>query len=652
MTSTTLQNARQNATRIQQLQQRLKQLASPTTVPTGILYGATLSPLRLGQSEGGAAPVLSQPQWKQFYMELTQGALPGTTLPPLSEVEARAARHREQGVIPLALGHFRYQAPGKQLAAVMGTYVREGGQFPEAEFSQPGGGLEEQTAFFASPLCKDEYRVLELLPHVNYGRTVRYLVPSDLVLTNPGAAPVAVEIDFGDGGGYRPVTLDQPIAVTYSSAGDKVIRVRARPEQPALAASCRLTVAEASAPGASDIWALSSPISFQNVTATGYAYVLYGAGHTQLTNPLIMAEGFPGGYSLDTLWNIFNEQNLATNLLAMGYDLVLVGFDDGTNYLEANAGVMIAAIQQAISQTSSSTNLVVGGASMGGLVARYALAYMEQNNLPHQTTHYVSYDTPHLGANVPVGVQYFVQVLWEKTQSAGLQQPSQLLLSKAAQEMLISWVPGPSSSQEISPLRTNFLANLSALGGFPKQPKLLGVSNGATDGTLNGTPPASQPVYEVNDPFFQFYIATSPGIYDSQAGGSGENYVVFATQVAGWVDYVSWGGQSPAYDSAPGGTSAFFQTISSAVSQAGYDATMQYANGCFVPTISALSMSSLSVYSATQLVQNVTQTPSDLDAWIGSANDPHVTITADTAQWLLSQLPSPSQLAVRKAAVG
>jgi hypothetical protein len=654
MKTQSVSNLRQTATRIQELQQRLLPLATPTTVPSGIFHGSLLFPFQLGKLDGSsAAPSLSQPEWKQFYSELYQGARPELKLPALAEVEARAARHRAQGVVPLALGHFRYQTPGKRLFASMSAYVREGGALPVPDLSQPERVLDEKTAFLAAPLCKDEYRVLELLPHVHSGRTVRYLVPSDLVLTNTGFAPSTVEIDFGDGAGYRSVAVDQPIEVTYAQPGDKPLRIRASAPGATVEASSQLTVDDSPTPTPNEIWPLTSPVSFQGVTSTGYAFVIYGAGHTQLTNPLILAEGFPGGYQLPTLWSIFDEQGLATNLLAKGYDLVLVGFDDGTNYLEANAGVVIAAIQQAISQTSSSTNLVVGGASMGGLIARYALAYMEKNNLPHQTTHYVSYDTPHLGANVPMGVQYFVQVLWAQTQSQGLQQPSSLLLSNAAQEMLICWVPAASKNEipsggNPSPLRATFLENLAAVGGFPQQPMLLGVSNGAVDGTLNGTPPACQPVYENSDMCFQFYVATAPGITDSSLGA---NNVIFDGLVGSWGGSVSWNGQVPPYDSAPGGTSAFFSTISSAISQAGYSPTAPYSVGCFVPTISALSMSSLSVYSATQLVQNVTQTPSDLDAWIGSANDPHVTVTAQTAQWLLSQLPAPAQ-PMRRAAAG
>lgn len=185
----------------------------------------------------------------------------------------------------------------------------------------------------------------------------------------------------------------------------------------------------------------------------------------------------------------------------------------------------MAAVQYAINMTSSDTELVVGGASMGGLVARYALAYMETNNIPHQTSYYVSYDTPHLGASVPVGVQGFIQIVWLYTQDPSVEAPAALLNSNAAQEMLIYWVNGTTYTDittGVSPLRANLSNNLSANGNFPKRPTLLGVSNGATDGSLNGTP-ASDYVLSAEGGIvasLALYVMTSPGltatVYDDE----------------------------------------------------------------------------------------------------------------------------------------
>ena len=45
---------------------------------------------------------------------------------------------------------------------------------------------------------------------------------------------------------------------------------------------------------------------------------------------------------------------------------------------------------------------------MGGLIARYGLSFMEQNSMNHETRLYISFDSPHLGANIPVSFQYLI----------------------------------------------------------------------------------------------------------------------------------------------------------------------------------------------------------------------------------------------------
>jgi len=631
--------------RVREIRERVLKLEDRGAAPSDVRVWSLAPHHDLGRRDGTErAPAAGSRDFRRCYRELHRGALPGVALPAPAEIEARAARHRAEGCVPIALAHVRYGAPTAAFSGALRRYARRGGPLPMPDAARPERSFEERTAFLAAPLCQEEYKILQLLPHVHPGLRVRYVVPSELVLTSPGASVSAVEIDFGDGDGYRAVKLDEPVEVSYAAAGDQPIRVRARAGDADLAAASHLAVTDQTPPTPSEIWSLGSPTSYQGVTATGYAFVFYGSGNTALTNPLVMAEGFPGGYSLATLWSMFNEQGLAQSLLGMGYDLILVGFDDGTTYVEANAGVVIAAVQRAISETTASTQLVVGGASMGGLVSRYALAYMESNSMPHQTAYYVSYDTPHLGANVPMGVQSFIGLVNDLDPQSSLDPIIDLLNSSAAQEMLISWLDPTNQDAEamISPLRQSLIQNLTAVGGFPAQPRLLGVSNGAVDGTLNGTPSATTVISD-NDTIFVLSMASAPGITDStnytQPVDNEACYVAICDAGEG---YFSWGGDVPEYDSAPGGTETFFETVGTTLQQDGWSPVVNYQVGCFVPTISALSMSSLSVYDNDDLTGSVEGGPSDLDAWTGSANDPHVTITPDTAEWLLQQIPAPA----------
>ncbi len=94
---------------------------------------------------------------------------------------------------------------------------------------------------------------------------------------------------------------------------------------------------------------------------------------------------------------------------------VLTTVDGGADYIERNAMAHIALYQKlngSLNDNGSSEQLVIMGPSMGGQVSRYALAYMEKEfaatGLPewnHNTRLWVSVDSPHQGANIPMGGQ-------------------------------------------------------------------------------------------------------------------------------------------------------------------------------------------------------------------------------------------------------
>lgn len=62
---------------------------------------------------------------------------------------------------------------------------------------------------------------------------------------------------------------------------------------------------------------------------------------------------------------------------------------------------------------ANAREIAVVGYSFGGLVARYALADMESNNVTHGVSTYVSYDAPHKGAHIPRSIQKIVPTLKE-----------------------------------------------------------------------------------------------------------------------------------------------------------------------------------------------------------------------------------------------
>lgn len=151
--------------------------------------------------------------------------------------------------------------------------------------------------------------------------------------------------------------------------------------------------------------------------------------------------------------------------------------DGGADYIERNANVLKALINKLNTElvTNNSTEkLKIIGPSMGGLISRVALTQMEKANQNHNTDIWVSFDSPHLGANIPIGLQYFFNYM-ELGQVEMLESP-------AARQMLLTQVV-----EQTYTTRTTFNNLLNSLG-FPEQTRNLALINGSINGARQGSP--------------------------------------------------------------------------------------------------------------------------------------------------------------------
>lgn len=140
----------------------------------------------------------------------------------------------------------------------------------------------------------------------------------------------------------------------------------------------------------------------------GTAWVYYGFGNRGLVCPVILSDGFhQGGTDLDEIWNGLERGKyaFASNLRSRRCDLVIVGYDDCTASIFDNARAVTECIFRSIAERMGSAPLAVGGFSMGGLITRYVLAKLEMERMDHQTATYISYDSPHHGAWMPIGLR-------------------------------------------------------------------------------------------------------------------------------------------------------------------------------------------------------------------------------------------------------
>lgn len=389
-----------------------------------------------------------------------------------------------------------------------------------------------------------------------------------------------------------------------------------------------------------------------------------------LDKPIIVLDGFDPGDSRDIsgLYNSlsFGGQNMADILRTEGYDFVILNaplyttdgkdIDGGADYIQRNAMVLVALIDLLNSQKVGDEELVVLGASMGGLIGRYGLAYMEQNSMPTETRLYISFDSPHRGANIPISIQYLVNYL-----AVQIDDPDataivdEVLNSPAAKEMLYDHLSGhllSGSDFEQDPtlllpagapdFRDAFQAELDALG-FPQQVRNVAMVNGSALGTTTGTP--GMQVVNTN-------LDIAPGITADVSlnftppANQMNNVTTFNTFLAG-IPVATFGADAEAFatsdgiDASPGGTGNIASSLGGSgipnpVIQEFIDA-LEQEEYSFIPLISSLAIDNEEDWFAIPDIGGIHNSPF-VNTYIPDTNESHVAVTQASAQFAIDEI--------------
>tara|TARA_R110002050_G_scaffold80217_5_gene171718 strand:+ start:2451 stop:5528 length:3078 start_codon:yes stop_codon:yes gene_type:complete len=398
----------------------------------------------------------------------------------------------------LAMQHYNYQQY-KTNAVSNGDVTISNERIYDVAGRNP---YDTKTIFGITPLKKELQ-----------GHTFTFKLPNNLIYTNTGLTINQVQIDFDNGQGYQTVTLNTDKSISYTSGGIKELKYKITYTNNSILYSHSKILLDytpnyqARYDGNVLLFnrAVRTGNAWNGATASGFVTIELAPGRTQLTKPLIVVEGFDPNNSFDysdlvedELYrgpgglNIIIDNNDLTLNQAIeneNYDLVFVDYANGTDFIQRNALMVenvIAWVNGLKANTPNAEPNVVLGMSMGGLVARYALRHMEQNNLTHDTELYISHDTPHQGANVPLGMQAMVRHLYgeEITMSLfanlftftivdipdllpDLGTAFDLLQEPAAQQMLIYQLQGDGTNTSIinsNALSTAFYNEYHAMG--------------------------------------------------------------------------------------------------------------------------------------------------------------------------------------------
>lgn len=388
-----------------------------------------------------------------------------------------------------------------------------------------------------------------------------------------------------------------------------------------------------------------------------------------LDKPIIVLDGFDPGDSRDIggLYNIlsFDGENLADILRDEGFDIVILNapqyttdgkdIDGGADYIQRNAMVLVELIELLNDQKVGEEELVILGPSMGGLIARYALAYMEQNTLDPETRLYISFDSPHLGANIPISLQYLINYLAESVGDPDAQAiVEQVLKSPAAKEMLIDHVLGhlaAGSTFEQDPakllpegapdFRDAFQDELDGLG-FPQSVRNVSMINGSGLGLGTGTP-GMQVIDTTLD--LALFVTADVRLHFLPLAGQTNNVTFFETFILGISQgaFVADGESFPfsdGVDSAPGGTGNIADALGAAGSNQvilDFIAALDQEEYSFIPTISALAIENEDDWYASPDIGGVHDS-GFVNSFIPDINEPHVTVTQENAQFALDEI--------------
>ena len=587
---------------------------------TGVLYDRVLPLSGIERFAGEGRAVASRGLWGQLYEELRRASADPSRRPPAQDLFEQA--RRREGAVPLAVVFDRYERIRPDAVERGAVEIRDG-----RLVRGTGEAFEAHTAFAAAALREWTYR----------GAEVRFVLDrADFFSNRAGEAP-RLEADLGDGIGYRAVRFDRPITVHYMSTGTKTLRLRAvTADGTTIETAFDFAVRALAAPAPDDTLHVTGTVPYLGGVASGDAYVYLAPGRTHLVNPVIVVEGFDLDNSMnwDELYALLNQENLIETLRADGYDAVVLNFTDATDYLQRNAFVVMDLLQQVHALVGPQVTVALAGASMGGLVSRYALAYMETNGLPHYVRTFLSFDAPHLGADIPLGIQYWINFF--SSQSASAATFLAELNRPAARQMLVYHYTDPAGNTgQADPLRGSFATDLAAVGSWPTQPRLVAIANGSDNGT--GEPFAagaqiiqwnySDLVTGITGNVWAVPNVTSTKIFD------GKIRVLFITTASQAVTVNS----TQPYDNAPGGWRASMAQLDSVVAPYG-DIVALYPNHCFIPTVSALAYGTSDLFHSIAADPNpVANTPFDA-IYSQSANQEHVAITPQNAAWIRSEV--------------
>ncbi|MBC7523738.1 MAG: T9SS type A sorting domain-containing protein [Flavobacterium sp.] len=530
-------------------------------------------------------------------------------------------------------------------------------------------------------------------------KQVEFILKSNLIFNTTNRVLNTVSISLNDSKNWKTIILDQAFKVNFSKNGTNILNFKITFSNGEYVTQSNVfEIDNTSLTTVNKNNSTQSVNVINTITATipyqGYGETasFLGQGEYQifpdtvdgiLDKPIFLLDGFDPGDSrnIAAIYSLLNNGtsggNLGDQLRAQGFDVVVLNFptytrpgtttviDGGVDYIQRNAMILVELINQINALKIGTTKNVVIGPSMGGLISRYALRYMEQNSLNPDTRLYISFDSPHLGANVPIGFQHlFNYMAYGPLGNVSVQTiVNGMLKSPAGREMLLDHFEGhlqtgsatefnTSPNSALLPVgcpnyRNAFQTELNTMG-FPLTTRNIAIANGAGNGTMTGTPGMEVMNHTFNVTTTQraiinlnFTPLANTNLEVSHFRGQQS---IFGFWITGYESAST--SRSPSFtnglDSAPGGRFDMNSLSSAATGNAiltEFLANLQIQYFDFIPTLSSMAISNVN-----NLYSNVTSSSiTPFAAYsIPSVNENHITLNPDNVAFVLNEILNPA----------
>lgn len=620
-------------------------------------------------------------------------------------------------VIPLVILHSEYE-------------TIEDEAFKDGRLTQDTKGFVKRTTKSPYIFKKNEVTIISTLRNRTRGLETKFKISSESIFNTTTAKISEISINFNDDKGFRKVAINEEIKVKYSVPGKKEINVAllfsdGKIKKRTFTLDVRYSLKDLKNVfnrTANSFMATTTPalsVYGEAVSYPGegeYEIFLSTESGAVLDKPIIIIDGFDptdsrpiAGYTdgstgefVNGIYELLNfddngsPSNLADLVRAEGFDVVILNFpeyiraadgkliDGGTDFIERNAMLLVDLITTINNQKVGTNKNVIIGPSMGGLISRYALNYMENQSLNHDTRLWLSFDSPHNGANVPIGFQHLFNYLAYGMELGGLAgnanivelQPlvDNLLKSAAARQMLTDhFEPHLTNGSNVEfntslklptahPFKSIFFKRLDSLtgSGFPENLRKISIINGSGVGNPyqfksgNDILPGSEVVNTIiEDVSFETDVTLKVKFTPEMNMQNQISYLFVDAFFFCFCDLTaSANTQSFSYsngiDAAMGGLfdlGALTQGFGTSGTIGAFLSALQTDYFNFIPTVSAMALQvPNNQFNWFQIPDsNVTSLPTNtvtpFDAWyMPEFNEPHVTLTQENVDFAWNEI--------------